>query len=145
MVTCRLVIRCWVLIYNFDPAKRTNNSSGVPTTPMPKSVQINFLKSVFNLKSSKNSCFHTWCDSLIYRLDLRSYQNSWRLIGLGVWVLAWLNFNLIFREFEWDCRVRSWLRSYLFNLNSVSIATLSHYLWNCGLSLIFWDSVLIAF
>jgi hypothetical protein len=29
MVTCRLVIRCWVLIYHFIPAKRTNNSSGV--------------------------------------------------------------------------------------------------------------------
>jgi hypothetical protein len=58
MVTCRLVIRCWVLIYHFNPAKRTNNSSGVPTTPtlMPKSVQINFLKSVFNLKSSEKSC-----------------------------------------------------------------------------------------
>jgi hypothetical protein len=38
--------------------KRTKNSSGVPTTPtlMPKSVQINFLKSIFNLKSSENSC-----------------------------------------------------------------------------------------
>jgi len=78
MVTCRLMIRCWVLIYHFNPAKRTNNSSGVPTTPtpMPKSVQINFLKSIFNLnlKSSENSSFHTWCDSLIYRPDLRSYQ-----------------------------------------------------------------------
>jgi hypothetical protein len=40
MVTCRLVIRSWVLIYYLNPAKRTNNSSGVPTTPtpMPKSV-----------------------------------------------------------------------------------------------------------
>jgi hypothetical protein len=55
--------------------KRTNNSSGVPTTPnpMPKSVQINFLKSVYNLKSSENLFFHTWCDGLIYRPDLQSY------------------------------------------------------------------------
>jgi hypothetical protein len=59
MVMCRLVIRYWVLIYYFNPAKRTINSSEVPTTPtpMPKSVQINFLKSIFNLnlKSSESS------------------------------------------------------------------------------------------
>jgi hypothetical protein len=67
-----------ILIYNFDPAKRANNSSGLPTTPtpMPKSVQINFLKSNFNLnlKSLENPSPHTWCDGLIYRPDLRSYQ-----------------------------------------------------------------------
>jgi hypothetical protein len=48
MVTCRLVIRYWILINYSNPAKITNNSSGVPTTPtpMPKSVQIKFLKSI---------------------------------------------------------------------------------------------------
>jgi hypothetical protein len=58
MVTCRLEIRCRVLICNLNSCKITNNSSGVLTTPtpMPKSVQINFLKSVYNFTSSNNAC-----------------------------------------------------------------------------------------
>jgi hypothetical protein len=42
MVACRLVIRCLPQTYNLDSCKTTN------TTPMPKSVQINFLKSICN-------------------------------------------------------------------------------------------------
>jgi hypothetical protein len=58
MVTCRIVIRCLILNCNLDSCKITNNSSGVPTTPtpLPKSVQINFLESVYNFTSSKNAC-----------------------------------------------------------------------------------------
>jgi len=57
--------------------------SGVPTTPtsMPKSVQINFLESIYNFTSSKNACVYTWCDGLIYRLVvavlLESLKPSW--------------------------------------------------------------------
>jgi hypothetical protein len=138
MVTCRLVIRCLVLNCNLDSCKITNNSSGVPTTPtpMPKSVQINFLVSVYNFTSSKNACPHTWCDDLIYRpvvvVLLESLKPSWikglspSLVELGVWVPIWLKPNLIFMEFEWDFRVQVELHSYLFNLNYVSLTTLSH-------------------
>jgi hypothetical protein len=56
MVTCRMVIRCLPLLEYHETCKITNDSSGVPTTPtpMPKSVQINFLESIRNLKSSEN-------------------------------------------------------------------------------------------
>jgi hypothetical protein len=55
MVTCRLVIRYWILINYSNPAKITNNSSGVPTTPtpMPKSVQISFLKNISILRTQR--------------------------------------------------------------------------------------------
>jgi hypothetical protein len=138
MVTCRLVICCLVLNFNLDSCKITNNSSGVPTTPtpMPKSVQISFLESVLNFTSSKNVCLHNWCDGLIYRpvvaVLLESLKPTWirslspSLFELGVWVIIWLKPNLIFMEFEWDFRVQVELHLYLFNLNSMSLTTLSH-------------------
>jgi hypothetical protein len=52
-------------------------------TPMPKSVQTNFLENICNLKSLENLLvfLNTWRRSLIYRLTVHSYKTV-RVLGV---------------------------------------------------------------
>jgi hypothetical protein len=83
-VTCCLVIRCLpsLIFALLVICKIINGSSDYggadrTPTPMPKSVQTNFLENICNLKSSENVIvFNTWRSSLIYRLTVRSYKTT---------------------------------------------------------------------
>jgi hypothetical protein len=88
-VTCYLVICCLpsLIFALLVICKIINGSSDYggadrTPTPMPKSVQTNFLENICNLKSSENVLvFNTWRSSLIYRLTVRSYKTTGVLVA----------------------------------------------------------------